>query len=197
MNFVVLSSSNGTTFQATLDTIKDGSLTATCLGLITDNENRGCIIKAQAANIPVIVVKKQLNETREQYDHRLDEAIQSLGSVDIVALMGWMRIVSPWFTEQWPQKILNVHPALLPAYGGKGMYGMRVHEAVLAHGEEESGMTIHFVDAGVDTGPIFVQKKCSIEPEETPESLKKKIQNLEKEWYPKALQMIADEQHEL
>jgi phosphoribosylglycinamide formyltransferase-1 len=104
--------------------------------------------------------------------------------------MGWMSIFSPWFISMWRNRMLNVHPALLPKHGGRGMYGDRVHRAVLASGEEESGMTIHLMNEEVDAGPILIQKKCLVEEGETVASLKAKVQALEKEWYPKVLQMI-------
>ena len=103
-----------------------------------------------------------------------------------------MHILSSWFIEQWRNRILNVHPALLPKYGGEGMYGMKVHEAVLRSGDRESGMTIHVMDEGVDTGQIIVQKKCSVLPTDSSEKLKDKVQALEKVWYPKVLQMIEE-----
>ncbi|MBI3336153.1 phosphoribosylglycinamide formyltransferase [Candidatus Peregrinibacteria bacterium] len=189
MNFIVLCSSNGTTFHAVLDRIADESLTAKCLGLITDSGERGCIEKAKRAGVPVQVVEKKKSESREEYDKKLHKMIQG----DIyIACMGWMHIFSPWFIRQFQNRILNVHPALLPKYGGKGMYGIKVHEEVLRHKEKESGMTIHMVTEQVDEGPILLQKKCPVLPDDTPETLQKRVQELEKEWYPKILQNIEE-----
>ena len=193
MDFVVLSSSRGTTFQAVIDRMKDGSLTAQCLGLVTDRADRGCSEKARAAGIAVSVVEKREGESREAYDRRLDEAI--LGSSSgpaVIAALGWMSILSPWFINKWSDRIINVHPALLPKYGGAGMYGDKVHQAVLASGDTESGITIHFMDEGVDTGKVLLLKKCPVLPGDTVESLKERVQGLEKEWYPKVLQMMQD-----
>ena len=197
MNFVVLCSSRGTTFQATLDRIADGSLNAKCLGLVTDSEDRLCIKKAEAAGLPWKVARKKKGEDRADFDRRVDSAIEELmadADVEkedtILAEMGWLWIHSRWFVEQWPGKILNVHPALLPMYGGEGMYGDHVHQAVLEGRESQSGITIHIVDHGVDTGPIVEQKICTIESDETVETLKDKVQALEKEWYPKTLEKI-------
>ena len=190
MRFVVLSSSRGTTLQAILDAIKEGALTAECVGLITDREDRGCIEKAKAAGLPYVVVEKGVGESREEYDQRLDESLHSFGNVDVIAAMGWMFVLSPPFIRRWKNRILNVHPALLPAHGGEGMFGAKVHQAVLDAGERESGMTIHFMDEGVDSGRIIVKKSCIVDAGETIESLKEKVQALEKEWYPKVLRMI-------
>lgn len=197
MDFVVLSSSRGTTFQSVIDRIANGSLHARCLGLVTDQRYRECIDKAEAAGLPVAVAEKVKSEARETYDRKVDAAIRSLieeqrgnPETTLLAAMGWMWIMTPWLIHTWQNRILNVHPALLPKYGGKGMYGDHVHEAVLAAREKESGITIHLMDEGVDTGQILLQKHCAIEPAETIESLKAKVQGLEKEWYPKVLEMI-------
>ena len=202
MNFIVLSSSRGTTFQSTIDRMNDGSLTAKCLGLITDSPDRGCIEKAKAANIPVSIVEKHEEETREEYDKRLNQAILDLSRKNIadrlpltadrfiVACMGWLWILSPWFIQQFPNRILNVHPALLPKFGGKGMFGHHVHDAVLKAKEKESGITIHLVNDGVDTGKILLQKPCLVLPDDTTSTLQARVQELEKEWYPRVLQMI-------
>lgn len=198
MNFVVLCSSRGTTFQAVLDAIHNGSLTAKCLGLVTDNPDRGCIEKAKEAKIPVTIIELKSGESREEYDKRLHEAILKLLSPfeslaltqTLIIALGWMHILSPWFIRKWPKRIINIHPALLPKYGGKGMYGDHVHEAILKTKEKESGITIHFMDEGIDTGPIIVQKKCSVFSNDTTDKLKSRVQELEKEWMPKVLQMM-------
>jgi len=187
MNFVVLSSSRGTTFQAVLDRIADGTLTAHCLGLVTDRLDRGCVEKARNAGVHIAVVERQPKEPRETYDMRLDAAIRGLGDVDVIATLGWMYLLTPWFVGQWRHRILNVHPALLPKYPGAHSI-----EDALKDGAQESGMTIHLIDEGVDTGPVLLQKSCPVEHDDTPDTLKERIQALEKEWYPQALQMIED-----
>jgi phosphoribosylglycinamide formyltransferase-1 len=192
MDFVVLSSSRGTTFQAVIDRMNDGSLQARCAGLIADRADRGCVEKAKAANLPVVILERAKDESREAYDKRLDAAVRKLfgalpspSSAHVIAALGWMFILSPWFVGTWKNRILNVHPSLLPKYPG----GHAIAD-VLAAKEKETGMTIHIVDEGVDTGPIVVQKKCSILSADTEAILKDRVQALEKEWYPKTLQMI-------
>ena len=193
MQFVVLSSSRGTTFQAVLDRIADGTLTAKCMGLVTDRADRGCAEKALAAGLNVKYVDKKEGEKREDYDKRVHEAVLSLASPgSIIAALGWMSILSPWFIGQWKNSIINVHPALLPKFGGKNMYGDKVHQAVLAAGDQESGITIHLMDEGVDTGRILLQKTCPVLAGDTVETLKARVQGLEKEWYPKVLEMIEN-----
>ncbi len=197
MNFVVLSSSWGTTFQAVIDRLNDGSLGARCIGLVTDSPDKQCIRKAQEGNIPFKIVEKVPDEEREILDHKVDKAIHELMEEagvskgdTVLAAMGWMWIYTPWFIREWKNRILNVHPALLPKYGGKGMYGDHVYKAVMDAGDDESGITIHLMDEGVDTGKILLQKKCEISPADTMDTLKGNVQALEKEWYPKVLQMI-------
>jgi len=194
MNFVVLSTSRGTVFESTLNRISDGSLSAKCLGLITDRADRGCIEKARTANLPVKIVPIQKDEPREDYDKRLDQAILDLvGSQSskliahsfIIACQGWMRILSPWFVRKWRNRILNVHPSLLPNHKGA-----HAHELVLKSGDNISGMTVHMVEESVDTGKILLQKSCPVRQDDTEETLKARIQELEKEWYPRVLEMI-------
>ena len=190
MQFVILSSSRGTTMQAVLEAIDNGSLAMTCLGLVSDKKDRGCVEKANAAGIPIRIVPKEKDERREDYDRKLHKAIIDLGGSPsqpstIIAALGWMFIVSPWFVENWRNKIINVHPALLPKHPGAHAIA-----DTLNSGDTEGGMSIHIIDEGVDTGPILVQKKCTIEEGETEESLKQKIQALEKEEFPKLLQRI-------
>lgn len=195
MEFVVLSSSRGTTLQAVLDKRTNGTLTALCKGLVSDSDDRGCVEKAKNAGIPVRIVTRTKNESREEYDRKLHAAIEELfgESKDeprILAALGWMFIFTPWFIAKWKNRIVNVHPALLPKYGGRGMYGMKVHEEVLRNKEEESGISIHLMDEGVDTGLILEQITCSVLSDDTPDSLKERVQSLEKEHYPALLQKI-------
>jgi len=201
VDFIVLSSSRGTTFQAVIDAMQGGALQARCLGLIADREDRGCVEKARAANIPVAIVERVKGEEREVYDRRVQEGIIELWKAAygescqlsavscqlVLACMGWMLLFSPWFVEMWRNRILNVHPSLLPKFPG----AHAVDDALRA-GETETGMTIHWIDRGLDTGKIVVQKKCSIKADDTLDSLKERIQALEKEWYPKVLQGLHD-----
>jgi len=192
VNFVVLSSSRGTTFQAVIEAMQKGALTAKCLGLVTDSADKACIDKAKAAGLPFKIVPKVKGESREDFDRRVHDAVVSLGveKNTVIAALGWMFIFSSWFIQTWKDRIINVHPALLPKHGGKGMYGHHVHAAVLLAQEKESGVTIHLMDEGVDTGRILLQKTCPVLPGDTPDTLQKRVQELEKEWYPKVLQMV-------
>lgn len=195
MQFIVLSSSNGTTFQAVIDALKNGSLTARCLGLLTDRGDRGCVDKANAAGIPVQVVERKAGETSDGYDQRLLAAARVLeergdAAQTVIAAMGWMHLLTPTFLCAFPGRVLNVHPALLPRHGGKGMYGMHVHRSVIADADADSGITIHVMNERYDEGKILLQKMFPVLPHDTPETLKTKAQELEKLYYPQLLQSI-------
>lgn len=192
MDFLVLSSSRGTTFQAVIDAMQSGALTARCMGLISDRDDRGCVAKAQSAGIPVRIVGRAQGEERQAYDRRLEAAIEQLAHGEastarslILATLGWMSIFSPWFVRRHRNRIINVHPSLLPAFPGRHA----VRDA-LAAGARESGMTIHVIDEGVDTGPVLLQKSCPVLPDDTEDTLRTRIQELEKTWYPQVLQMV-------
>jgi formyltetrahydrofolate-dependent phosphoribosylglycinamide formyltransferase len=192
MNFVVLSSSRGTVFEATLQRIKDGTLHAACLGVVSDRSDRGCIVVAKKYKMPFKVVQRMPEEDRESYDQRLNVALSNLvrasqadPSRAIVACMGWMRLLSPWFVREWNGRLLNVHPSLLPKHPGA-----HAHDLVLAAKDTESGMTIHVIDEGLDSGKTLVQKKCAVLPADTVDTLKTRVQALESEWFPKVLEMI-------
>ena len=197
MQFIVLCSSNGTTFQAVIDAMKAGNLTAKCLGLITDKPNRGCLEKARSAGLSVRIAVKNLGESIDAYDarlvsaaHELENRVKADPSDTVIAAMGWMKLLSPTFLSAYPNRVLNVHPSLLPKYGGKGMYHMHVHEAVMKNAEKESGITIHVMEERYDEGKILLQKSFAISDADTPLSIKDHAQALEKEWYPKVLEMI-------
>ncbi len=189
MKFVVLSSSRGTVLKAVLDCLKQGDVTAKCLGLVTDKKERGCVRLAKSYGIPLEIIEMQKDEPRSAYDKRLDAAITKLsGGQDVViACMGWKWILSPEFVGRRKNTMINVHPSLLPRHPGA-----HAHDLVLAAKDTESGMTIHVIDDGVDTGKILLQKSCPVFPDDTVETLKARVQELECEWYPKVLQMIEE-----
>ena len=188
MKFIILSSSRGSTAKAVLQQIQEGNLDMECLGLVTDSDDRGCVDVVRSAGFPIYRVDRVEGESREDYDKRLHEAVVDAGGMyedTVIAALGWMYILSPWFVSQWKNRIINVHPALLPRH--PGAHGIA---DALASGDEITGMTIHFIDEGVDTGPIILQKECAILPGDDEEALKDRIQLLEREWYPKVLQKL-------
>jgi phosphoribosylglycinamide formyltransferase-1 len=186
----VLSSTNGTNFQSLLDAKKSGVLkdNVEIACLVTNKADCGAAEKAKVNDIPVHFVDTK-GKTREEFDA---EVMIILGkyNIDLVVLGGYMRIISKLMVNKYKNRMINVHPSLLPRYGG-GM-NLGVHRAVIDAGEKETGMTIHILDEGVDTGPIVLQRSCPVDPDDTPEALKDRVQALEREWYPKVVQMFAD-----
>lgn len=183
----VLASTRGTDLEAIFQEIEEGKMPKIEVAVVVSNvENCGAMEKAKAHGVRAVFVDPS-GKSKEEFDQEL---MAALGNVDLVCLIGYMRILSPTFVKAFEEKIINVHPALLPKYGGKGFYGQNVHDAVLANGDSESGMTIHYVTEDIDGGPILIQKKVAIEEGETAESLKNKVQELEKKYYPEAIRMV-------
>lgn len=184
----VLASTRGTDLQAIIDAKMPDVEIAVVMSNVADC---GALEKARTAHIPAVFIDPK-KKNRTSYDQAVAAVLDDY-KVGLVVLVGYMRILSPWFVRHFPRKIINVHPALLPAFSGKGYFGANVHEAVLKSGVQETGCTIHYVDEGCDTGEIILQKKVSVLPTDTPETLKEKVQTLEKECYPKVIFQIAQQ----
>ncbi len=154
--------------------------TAEVTMVVTNRADAGVIPKVRKLGIKVLVV------TREEFYGNPDLLIHTLqdAGIDLIILAGFLWMMPPRVIEAYPDRILNIHPALLPRFGGKGMYGMHVHKAVLEAGESESGITIHLVNEHYDEGAILFQEKCCIEPDDTPYSLAQKIRLLEHRCFP-------------
>ncbi len=184
----VLASTRGTDLQAIIDEIKAGTLEGVELSFVLSNKrNCGAMEKAKNHNIPAIFANAK-NKSREEYDREIVKTCETHG-VNLVVLVGWMRILSSFFVKKLYGKVINVHPSLLPKYPGMDL---DVHTEVLKNKEKKTGMTIHFVDEGVDTGPTILQKSLQINPGETSESLRTRVQALEKHWYPQVIGMFRD-----
>lgn len=186
----VLASTKGTDLQAIIDEINDGTLPDVEVAIVLSNKkNAYALERARLQEIKALFVDPS-DKTKEEYDQEL-AAILKEHQVDLVCLIGYMRILTPDFIKHFPRRIINVHPALMPKFSGPGFYGKNVHEAVLEAAETETGCTIHIVDEGVDTGEILAQEKIAIAPDDTPETLKEKVQALEKKLYPEVIRRFA------
>jgi len=183
----VLGSTNGTDLQAILDAINNGELDAEVSVAISNRENAYILERAKNHNVPAVFISHK-GKTREEFDAEMTTVLKE-HAVDLVLLIGFMRILSAEFCREWKNRILNVHPSLLPKYAG-GM-DTDVHEEVLKNGDVETGCTIHFVTEDVDGGPILIQKKCTVEPDDTIETLKAKVQKLEGEAFVEAIKQIT------
>ncbi len=171
----VLGSTRGTALQGILDAIATGTLDVKIVLVLSDKHNALILERAERHGIRTIFLDPA-GLKREEYDTQMSEALYQAGA-EIVLLIGYMRIVSDSFVKEWKGRLLNVHPSLLPAFGG--LMNQKVHEAVLAAGVGETGCTIHQVTEEVDGGPIVLQKRCFVLPDDTAESLKDRVQALE------------------
>ncbi|MDP6629319.1 MAG: phosphoribosylglycinamide formyltransferase [Candidatus Marinimicrobia bacterium] len=184
----VLGSTNGTDLQTILDSIASGELNGKVSVVLSNRKNAYILERAKNHNVPAFF-NSHKEKSREEFDDEMT-AILKEHAVDLVLLIGFMRILSSKFCQDWRDRLLNVHPSLLPKYAG-GM-DTNVYEDVLKNGDAETGCTIHFVTDEVDDGPILIQKKCNIEPDETVYTLKTKVQQLEGIAFIEAIQLIQN-----
>ena len=194
----VLVSGGGTNLQAILDAVDQGEITNAQVGLvISNNANAYALERARKHNIEAVCISPKQFPDREAFHKALLEKLQASG-VDLVVLAGYLVAVPPMIVDAFPNKIINIHPSLIPSFCGVGYYGLRVHEAVLARGVKVTGATVHFVDKGTDTGPIILQKAVKVEQGDTPEVLQRRV--MEKaEWklLPLAIDLIANDKIEV
>ncbi len=187
----VLASTNGTDLQAIIDEMKAGKMPNIDLSLVVSNKkNCFALERAKQQGFPTMFIDPKQFESPEAFDEKLTEILLE-NKIDLIVLVGYMRILTPSFVRKFRNKIINIHPSLLPKFSGPGFYGKNVHEAVLKAGERETGCTIHFVDEGVDTGKIILQKSLLVEPQDTSETLKERVQGLEKKWYPEIIRKFS------
>ena len=184
----VLGSTKGSDLQAVLDATHNDGLDATVVVVVSNRENSYILERARNYNIPDVFVP-HIGKTRNEFDREITAALLK-HNADLILLIGFMRILSKEFCRKWQDRLLNVHPSLLPKYAG-GM-DTNVHEEVLRNGDMETGCTIHFVTEEVDAGPILIQKKCAVTRADTVESLKTKVQQLEGLAFIEAIEMIAN-----
>lgn len=190
MNIGFLASHNGSNMQAIIDACRSGILQAEPAVVISNNNRSGAISRAKQERIPCYHLSAKTHTKPEELDQAILNALLK-HKVDIVVLAGYMKKLGHRTLSQFPGRIFNIHPALLPKYGGKGMYGMYVHEAVIAAGETESGVSIHVVDAEYDTGQIIAQACVPVEPTDTPKTLAARILKREHTFFAEILQKIA------
>lgn len=183
LKIAVLVSGNGTNLQSIIDHIAGGSLTASISAVISNRSDAFALQRAKRAGIPTTVIEER---ERERFEARLATLLQGM-DIDYIVLAGFMRILSPSFVQKYPRRILNIHPALLPHFPGTESI-KRAWEA----GVSETGCTVHFVDEGVDTGPVISQKKVPVNSGETLEALTERIHAAEHQLYPEVLQQLAE-----
>ena len=189
---VVLVSGGGTNLQAILDAVRDGRIHNTeVAAVISNNHDAYALKRAEAAGVRGIVISPKQYESREEFHRALKQEIDNL-KADLIVLAGYLVQIPPELVKAYPNRIINIHPALIPSFSGKGFYGLRVHEAALRRGVRVSGATVHFVTEDLDEGPIILQKSVDVLPGDTPERLQRRIME-QAEWQilPQAIDLIA------
>lgn len=198
LKIVVCVSGGGTNLQAIIDGVANGTITNTeIVGVISNNKNAYALERAQAAGIPAVCISPKDYESRDIFNDALLEGVKKLNP-DLIVLAGFLVNIPAQMIKAYPNRIINIHPSLIPSFCGVGYYGLKVHEGALARGVRVSGATVHFVDEGTDTGPIILQKAVEVKQDDTPKTLQLRIME-EAEWkiLPKAIDLIANDKVEV
>lgn len=198
LKIVVCVSGGGTNLQAIIDGVANSTITNTeIVGVISNNKNAYALERAQAAGIPAVCISPKDYESREIFNDALLEGVKELDP-DLIVLAGFLVNIPAQMIKAYPNRIINIHPSLIPAFCGVGYYGLKVHEGALARGVRVSGATVHFVDEGTDTGPIILQKAVEVKQDDTPKTLQLRIME-EAEWkiLPRAIDLIANDKVEV
>lgn len=193
LKIAVCVSGGGTNLQAIIDAVENGTITNTEIKVvISNNKNAYALERAKNHNIEGICISPKDYETRAEFNKAFLEKLDSY-EVDLVVLAGFLVVIPPEMIAKYRNRIINVHPSLIPAFCGTGFYGLKVHEGALERGVKVTGATVHFVDEGTDTGPIILQKAVDVLEGDTPEILQRRVME-QAEWIilPQAIDMIAN-----
>lgn len=188
VRLAVLASGSGTTLQNLIDRIATGTLAARIELVVSSRADVMAVERAKVAGLAVVVIPRKEFGSVGEFSRAVFRAIEER-SVDLICLAGWLSLLE--LPPKWVGRVMNIHPALLPKFGGKGMYGRHVHDAVLASGEKISGCTVHFVDGQYDHGPIILQRTCAVMAGDTAGTLAARVFELEKGAYPAAIEIFA------
>lgn len=192
----VLISGGGTNLQAIIDKTLNGKIDGEVALIISNKEDAYGLVRGKEANIKSIFIDPKDFNTMEEYNERLAEEFQNM-DVDLIVLAGYLKVLSKELTDKFMYRIINIHPSLIPSFCGNGYYGDYVHQCVLDRGVQYTGATVHFVDEGTDTGPIILQKVVEVDEDETLDSLKKKVLEVEHEILVKAVSLFSQGKIEL
>lgn len=194
LDVVVLVSGGGTNLQAIIDAVESESVTNTrIVGVISNNKNAYALTRAKQHGIRSECISPKDYASREEFNERFLEKLDEMNP-DLVVLAGFLVVIPPQMIERYRNRMINIHPSLIPAFCGKGFYGLKVHEAALERGVKVVGATVHFVDEGTDTGPIILQRAVEVCPGDTPETLQRRVME-QAEWkiLPEAIDLIAND----
>jgi phosphoribosylglycinamide formyltransferase-1 len=194
IRIAILASGGGSNMQAIVDACKTGILKDLAEVILTVSNNASAFVleRAKNENINSVCIERKNFKDEEFFNKKILTELKS-AKTDIVCLAGYMRIVGQGIVDEYKDRILNIHPALLPKFGGKGMYGRFVHEAVVKAGETKSGVTVHFANEKYDSGKIIMQKEVEVSKTDTPEDVAKKVLKVEYRIYPQAIKKIIEE----
>jgi len=186
-NLVVFASGSGSNFQSIIDAIKDGKLEAKITGFISNNSGAYSVQRAKETNIPVLITSPSDFDSELDYSKDILKQLHQWNA-DLLILAGYLKKIPIDIIKEYDKRILNIHPSLLPKYGGKGFYGSKVHEAVILNKETESGCTVHVVTKEYDEGPVLGQSHVKILPSDNASDLSKKVLEQEHKLFPKVIQ---------
>lgn len=189
----VMVSGGGTNLQAILDAIDSGKITGAEVSVvISNNKNAYALERAERHGIEAVCMSPKDYESRDAFNEAFLAKVDEYG-LDLIVLAGFLVTIPPAMIEKYERRIINVHPSLIPSFCGVGYYGLKVHEAALARGVKVTGATVHYVDSGMDTGPIILQKAVEVLPGDTPQTLQRRVME-QAEWLilPQAINMIAN-----
>ena len=194
LRVVVCVSGGGTNLQAIIDAVESGAITNTkIVGVISNNQNAYALERAKKHGIAGQCISPKQFSSRAEFNEKFIKAVDEM-QPDLIVLAGFLVVIPPAMIEKYRNRIINIHPSLIPSFCGTGFYGLKVHEAALARGVKVVGATVHFVDEGTDTGPIILQKAVEVEQGDTPEVLQRRVME-QAEWkiLPKAIDLIAND----
>ncbi|HHY13392.1 MAG TPA: phosphoribosylglycinamide formyltransferase [Thermoanaerobacterales bacterium] len=191
INLGVLVSGGGTNLQAIIDSIEEGKIKGEISIVISSNEKAYALKRAEIHGIPNIFIDSKNFKNQIEYEEHIVRILKAY-DIDLVLLAGFMKVLSPVFISEFRNKIMNIHPALIPAFSGKGFYGSRVHKAVIEYGVKISGATVHFVDEGTDTGPIIIQEVVPVLDDDTVDSLAERVLEVEHKIFPEAVKLFSE-----
>ena len=192
LRVAVFASGRGSNFQAILDAVDRRDLDLDVVLCLSDRENAGALDRARSRSIATAVIHPRNFEDESAYASEILDLLKG-HDANFIALAGYMKKIPSRVIERYRMRILNIHPALLPAFGGQGMYGRRVHEAVIEYGVHWTGATVHLVEEEYDTGPIVLQEPVPVYPDDKPEDVAARVLQVEHRIYPKALQLFAQD----
>lgn len=193
LKVLVMVSGGGTNLQAIIDSVANGTITNTeIVGVISNNQNAYALERAKKSGIAAECISPKMFGSRAAFNEKLLERVNAY-EPDLIVLAGFLVVIPPEMIAEYRNRMINIHPSLIPAFCGTGYYGLKVHEAALARGVKVVGATVHFVDEGTDTGPIILQKAVEVKNEDTPEILQKRVME-QAEWkiLPEAIDLIAN-----